>query len=300
MVIARANDACVEGFSSISRIRFLYSDVSEISRKLCELRDYSLLSSSCLAQMLAGAALLGMGLAESDDMIVLDTESDGLLGGCHLEMTGHGCMRGYVQNRMLQSINAKNSMDRNDRDLTLKDIWGSHGKVRFSRTDTTDKIVSQIFFEMSKCHSENIFEDFFGAGFKMPACVNIVATTLNNEIDRARALAMLGMPDSNTKDFMRLKQLFNDGTVAEQLEYDASLSTMREVFDMPDILTGPTRTLQFGCSCSRQRSEDAIASLPKAELAGLSNSGSGKTFQCHLCGKTYFIPPELIDHFAKQ
>ena len=60
MVVARTNDACVEGFCPHTRLRFLYSDVSETAARLQVQHGNCLASGSVLARALAGIALVGI------------------------------------------------------------------------------------------------------------------------------------------------------------------------------------------------------------------------------------------------
>jgi redox-regulated HSP33 family molecular chaperone len=106
------------------------------------------------------------------------------------------------------------------------------------------------------------------------------------------------MPDGRKSEFKRIASLFADGTVSEQLEYDASVNTLREIFDLPDLATGPTRALAFGCTCSQSVAEASYATRSKPELDGLVRTARPQTFRCHLCGRGYTLTPEKLFQLA--
>ena len=91
-----------------------------------------------------------------------------------------------------------------------------------------------------------------------------------------------------------MAKLFEDGTVADTLAYDATLPTMREVLGLDDLVTGPTRAIAFGCSCSEERVLASYADLSRPVLEGMLRPLRPREFRCHLCGRRYTITPEQI------
>ena len=77
--------------------------------------------------------------------------------------------------------------------------------------------------------------------------------------------------------------------------YDAEQG---EIFDLPDLTTGPTRALTFGCTCSQDVAEASFATRSKLELDGLVRMARPQTFRCHLCGRVYTLPPEKLFQLA--
>ncbi len=156
---------------------------------------------------------------------------------------------------------------------------------------------SQMSFSISPASEASIFMELYNASLQIPTTISLSATTINNRIDRVRALAVQRMPDARKSDFKRISSLFTDGTVTEQLEIDASLASLREIFNIPDLMTGPTRALQFGCVCSQEAADETFSSRSIPELEGLARIGTKQEFRCHMCGRVYTITPEKIDQF---
>ncbi len=286
MVTARTNDACVEGFCPNSRLRFLYSDVSETAVTLQQQHQLELPAALILSRALAGIALIGIDLGEQEETISLHTETDGRCGGYLVEMTGRGDLRGYIYSKIIPPP-AESSTDSNE-------PYGSVARVKVTRTHESGRIRSQMAFSVMPAAEQNILMEFYNATLQIPTQVCTCATSFDNQVERVRALAVQQMPDGRKSEFKRVTGLFKDGTVSEQLEFDASVTTLREIFNLPELTTGPTRALRFGCTCSQRVAEASFASRSKCELDGLLRSENAQSFRCHLCGRVYTLPIEKI------
>ena len=116
----------------------------------------------------------------------------------------------------------------------------------------------------------------------------------DGEVDRARALALQLVHEGSRRAFKRVEKLFDDGTVADALAFDATLPTLREILGVEDLVTGPTRAIAFGCTCSEKRFLDAYAALPRETLEGMLRPLRPREERCHLCGRRYTITPEQL------
>ena len=60
------------------------------------------------------------------------------------------------------------------------------------------------------------------------------------------------------------------------------------------------KTVEFKCSCSRARCENALQQLSQQELADLAKEEQGTSMTCQHCGKTYtFTKEDLQTILAK-
>ncbi len=297
MVTARTNDACVEGFCPVTRLRFLFSDVSETADILQEQQGCDATAADILGRALAGIALIGIDLGEQDEMISLHAETDGPIGGYLVEMTGRGELRGYTYSK---SIAPAPGTDPGHEANPGPSPYGPVARVKMTRTHESGRIRSQMAFNVTPATEHDILMEFYNATLQIPTHVCLLAHAYEGRADRVRALAVQRMPDGQKADFTRISGLFKDGTVQEQLEYDASVDTLREIFGLPELTTGPTRALRFGCTCSASIVEAAYADTPAPVLRAKVRIGNPERFQCHLCGRSYLISVEKLAAFADR
>ena len=318
MVLARSNDSAVEAFSPGTRIRFLYADVSETTRRLSRSHGYPADASRLLGMSLAGAALIGLEV-DPRDLFVVSVDCAGTAGGWHVECDGVGHLRGCLHSSAfppppdperedafapppaLQPSIVTGDGDRNPdgkkrkrpsprRDLEIDALCGASATAKATWMGPDGDVRSQVSLGMKPGTPDALFVHLLSMG--LPSRLQLVATTYDGEPDRVRALAMQVLPGGSREDVMRLESRFDDGTVADALSFDATLPVMREILGLEDLFTGPTQTLAMGCSCSEEKIVASYASKPRVVLEAAVRSGRPERFRCHLCGKVWEIPPE--------
>lgn len=84
----------------------------------------------------------------------------------------------------------------------------------------------------------------------------------------------------------RLEILFDTCTTEELLSLQADELVYR-LFNEDTVALAPARQIDFGCSCSRARSEAALKLLGKEDLTALSNETDEITINCEMCGEVY-------------
>ena len=284
----------MEGFSPALRLRFLYSDVSETAFTLQEQHGNDMQSAGVLACALAGIAIVGIDLGDQDELITLHAEMDDGVLGYLVEMSGRGRLRGYTYLKDPGAPPPPAGEDGRQEDPP------GPVHVKLTRAHESGRVRSQMSFAASPPTEMTVFNELYNSSLQVPTCLRLSATFIDGRIDRARALAVQKMPDARKSHFKRVCNLFEDGTVQEQLEIDASLPTLREIFNIPDLMTGPTRALQFGCTCSQAVADRSFASRPKPELEAMARMGRNHEFRCHMCGSVYTVTHESIARFALE
>lgn len=87
-------------------------------------------------------------------------------------------------------------------------------------------------------------------------------------------------------EWERLETLFGTAKPDELLSLQAEQLLYR-FFNEDDIELLPPRSIAFGCSCSKQRSEQALKLLGKEDLTALSNETDEIVINCEMCGAVY-------------
>src|SRR5690606_22632579 len=62
---------------------------------------------------------------------------------------------------------------------------------------------------------------------------------------------------------------------------------LRRLFHQHTITVHPGRSLEFACTCSRERVEQMLRALPKAEILDLLHSRGSVDVTCEVCGAEY-------------
>lgn len=286
MVLKRTNDSAVEAFSPKTGLRFLYADVSETAGELVRRHGCAPSAAIALGKILAGTGILSIDHLDFPETLAVDGVVDGRLAGFHTEVDGGGHLRGYVFESDPDTLGPPFS-DPNE-------VYGTEANVKVTKLQSDDGAVrSQVAFSSKPALPEAVFSGFLASN-GAPTRMSLVVTGTDVDLDRARGLAVQCLPNGSKNEFRRVSGFFQDGTIADTLAFDATLATLREVLGLYDLVTGPTRAIALGCTCSEQAVLASYASLPKEVLQGWIRALASQTFRCHLCGRTFVLSPETL------
>lgn len=285
----RSNDAVVEAFSPESGVRFVYADVTGVARRLVAGHGVSAAAAPAFSRILACTALMQVDFVDPDETLVVSADLTGRLGGFHIEYDGRGFLRGAPFEPRPETLPAP-------RGSAGDDFFGMGSRVKVTRVRRGDgSIRSQVSMETPKSRfstPEFLFSELLSASVPSKVCTS--AGEWNGVPERVRALAAQRVPGGSETVYKRISGLVEDGTLAEQLSADPTLDAMRDVLGLPDLFTGPTRAVAFGCTCSEARILEAWKALPREELEGMLKPLRPRVFRCHLCGREWEIGPGRI------
>ena len=289
MVMPRTNDAVVEAFSPEGGVRFVYSDVTGVARRLVAGHGVSPAAAPAFSRVLACTALMQVDFVDDDETLVVSADLGGRLGGFCVEYDGRGFMRGHPFETRPETLAPPHGGDPDD-------FFGFSARVKATRVRRGDSSVkSQMTMETPKdrpATPEAVFSELLSAAIPTRVCA--CASAWEGVPERVRALAVQRVPGGSEAVFKRLSGLVDDGTLAEQLSSDPTLDAMRDVLGLPDLFTGPTRALAFGCTCSEEKILASWAMLPREELVGMMRPLKPRFFRCHMCGRTFEFGPEKM------
>jgi len=92
--------------------------------------------------------------------------------------------------------------------------------------------------------------------------------------------------DTIDLEWERLETLFRTAKPEELLNLQAQ-ELLHRFFNEDDIVMLQPRSISFGCSCSKDRSEQALKLLGKEDLTALSNETDEIEISCEMCGAIY-------------
>ena len=97
--------------------------------------------------------------------------------------------------------------------------------------------------------------------------------------------------EKNINGMESVTKLISSGMTTEDIAMKALEGLEPNVLDDFEV--------NYRCDCSRERVENALISLGRAELEDLSKDG-GTDVECHFCDKKYHFTPEEILGLIKE
>lgn len=293
MIMAKPSDVMTLAYSPRARIQFVLVDVADAARGLEQSHLCGPTASLVLSEALAGVALLGADLTRPQETVTLRMRVSGPAQGVLVEMAQDGSLRGYTNRKVIDELDDCEEMDSSD-------AFGDHAEVQIIRS-VPGHILAHASLETRPASVRHAIEKYFEQSLQRAVAAQIVAIAYGGALDMARGLLALGLPDTDRAGFDRLSALFEDDTVAQELEACGSLGELGETLGFSDLQFEASRPLRFACRCSRNRVLDMIGGLTDAELAEMTKPAKPTSIYCHMCGKGYDVAvEELAKMLAKR
>ncbi|MFO7634896.1 MAG: Hsp33 family molecular chaperone HslO [Caldilinea sp.] len=252
--------------------------VAEVARR----HQASPAGSAALGYGLTGAALLGA-LLKVQQHIAIKVEGDGPLGKMIVESDSYGHLRGYIAQPTIVMAPPINSNDVAAiigqqgrltvvKDLKVKDLYESVVPLQTGRLDT-----DLTYYLMMSEQAPSIVE----IGAPIDARGNLSA---------AGGLLLQLLPDGDLALLAQMAERLDDlPPIGEMLASGETPETLlSNLFSGQDYEVLETYALQFRCTCSRNRSRQAIKLLGRNEIEELLAEGEA-IVDCHFCHEHYLF-----------
>lgn len=272
-------DCLRSGISESVRIRFTSADVTTAAKALEARHLCGPTSGKVLAEGLAAVALLSADASADNEAVYIRVKVDGPVGGFLAEATGGGHLRGFPNIKVINELDDKPEID----------AWralGEAGSAQVVRS-LPGKILNQAELRVTPPHPSKIVARFFYESMQIPAAIEVYVKSDSAGILIARSLLAEKMPDASTNDFVHVLEAFNSGHIRSRLAETADLQDIGSGLGIRDLSHRGTRKLQFRCRCSRQKVEEAIATLPQGDIDEILSDGKSHHVTCHMCASDY-------------
>lgn len=272
IVRATAADSQVRAFAATTR------DLVETARQR---HGTSPVATAALGRLLTAGAMMGSMMKNNTDVLTLQIRSGGPLEGITVTADSHANVKGYVLNPnvMLPPKNGK------------LDVGGAVGVGLLQVIK--DMGLKEPYSGQTVLVSSEIAEDltyYFANSEQVPSSVGLgVLMEKNNTVKCAGGFIIQLMPfaeektisqlEENLKNVTSVTALLDQGYTPEQL-LDALLGNLKlEITD--------TMEAKFYCNCTKERVEQAVASIGRKEIQDMIKEGKNIEVKCHFCNTAY-------------
>ena len=285
IVRATAANGQVRAFAAITR---------EIVEEARQHHGTSPVATAALGRLLTAGTMMGSMMKNETDMLTLQVRGDGPIGGITVTADSKGDVKGYVENPdvMLPPKNGK------------LDVGGAVGIGLLQVIK--DMGLKEPYSGQTILVSSEIAEDltyYFANSEQVPSSVGLgVLMENDNTVKTAGGFIIQMMPfaedatisqiEENLKHVTSVTELLDKGYTPEQLLEELLGNVGLEITD-----TMPTR---FYCNCSKERVEQAVASVGKKDIQEMINDGKPIEVKCHFCNTAYHYSVEELKNILKR
>lgn len=259
-----------------------------------KIHNTSPVATAALGRLLTAGSMMGSMMKGEKDVITLQIECGGPIGGVTVTADSSANVKGYVNNPNV--ILPPNSQGKLDVSSALgpgflnviKDIG-----MREPYNGQTHLVSGEIAEDLTY---------YYATSEQTPSSVGLgVLLDKENFVRQAGGFIIQVMPDTEDEVIDRLEAKLNEvKSVTDMLEKGMTPEDILEYIlgDM-DVEMLETIPAAYKCNCSRERVSKAIASIGKKDLQEMIDEGKPIEVNCQFCGTHYSFDTAQLEELTK-
>ena len=274
-------DYIIRAIAADDQVRVFAATTRELVETARQHHNTSPVATAALGRLLTAGAMMGAMMKNDKDVLTLQATGDGPFGGLTVTSDSHANVKGYAENPDV-IIPAKNGK---------LDVGGALGVGILNVIK--DMGLKEPYVGQTILVTGEIAEDltyYFANSEQIPSSVGLgVLMEKDNTVKCAGGFIIQVMPfakeetiskiEENLKNVTSVTGMLDKGYTPEQI-LEELLGNVG--FEITDKIPA-----QFYCNCSKERVEQAVASIGRKDLTELVEEGKDIEVKCHFCNTAY-------------
>lgn len=288
-------DYIVRATAAGNQIRAFAATTKDTVEAARQAHNTSPVATAALGRLLTAGTMMGSMMKNESDLLTLQIQCDGPIGGLTVTADNQGRVKGYVNNpEVLIHANAKGKLD-------VAEALGL-GILNVIK----DMGLKEPYVGQTILHTSEIAEDltyYFATSEQIPSSVGLgVLMNKDNTVRQAGGFIVQVMPfvedavvdrlEENIKKIDSVTEMLDRGYTPEQI--------LQEVLQGMDVEFTDQMPAEFYCNCSKERVERALISIGRKELQSLISEGKEVEMNCHFCNRNYTFSIEELKELLKK
>lgn len=288
-------DELVKALVLEERVRVYVDRTTDMVQEAKERFDMYPTATAALGRVLSVGSIMGSMLKNEQEMLTITINGHGPIGSIVVDAYANGNVRGFVSNPHVQDVH------KHEGKLDVGAVVGNEGTL----TVTKDLQMKDNFRGTVELVSGEIGEDFayyFAMSEQTPTAVSVgVKIGTDGNVAAAGALVIQLLPDATEQDISIIEHVLEGlkpmSTLIEEYD-DTDLSELvKDIFDDAKILT--TQPIKFECTCSKEKTAEVLATLPRSEIESLLEEPQDTEITCNFCNEKYTFTKEDLKNVLK-
>ena len=289
------SDYIVHASGAGNQVRIFAASTRDLVEKAREIHNTSSVATAALGRLLTAGAMMGSMMKGEKDLLTLQIQCSGPIGGLTVTAKSDGTVKGYVNNPdVMLPPNSKGKLDVGGAlDLGVLSVIKDMG-------------MKEPYVGQTQLVSGEIAEDltyYYATSEQINSSVALgVLMEKNNTVKQAGGFILQLMPFTEDAVIDKLeenvKKLPSVTTMLEEGETPEGM--IRRVLDGFDVEFYEETPTGYVCDCSKERVERAIISIGKKEIQDMIDDQKPIEVNCHFCGRHYEFSVDDLKHLLKK
>jgi molecular chaperone Hsp33 len=277
-------DIIISGMAAENQVRFYCAYTKEMVETARDIHNTSPVATAALGRLLTAGSIMGSMCKNESDVLTLQIQCSGPIGGLTVTADGKARAKGYVNHPdIILPASDKGKLDVGKAlDLGVLSVIKDIG-------------LKEPYVGQTNLVSGEIAEDltyYFATSEQIPTSVALgVLMEKNNTVKHAGGFIIQMMPfaedelitnlENRLNDFSSITALLNNGMTPEDM--------MRKLFDGYDISFNEPVTPTYYCNCSKDRVYRAVMSIGREEIQNMIDDNQPIEVNCQFCNQHYIF-----------
>lgn len=285
------SDYIIRGMAADGQVRFFAGTTKKIVETARSIHNTSPVTTAALGRLLTAGALMGAACKNDSDLLTLQIQCSGPIGGLTVTADAHCNVKGYVNNpEVILHANEKGKLDvAKALDMGVLSVIKDIG-------------LKEPYIGQTQLVSGEIAEDltyYFATSEQIPTSVALgVLMEKNNTVKQAGGFIIQLMPFASEELISDLEKRLGEFTSITALldQGMEPLDIVKQIFEGYNVEVTDTIPTKWHCNCSKERFSQAVISLGKKEIANLLADNKPIEVNCQFCNSSYTFSPEELEN----
>jgi molecular chaperone Hsp33 len=286
----------VKCISTNGSLRGVGIDATDVVRTLAERHSLSPEGSRFLAEAAVGAFMLGS-YCKAGERVNLNIQGSGHCSQVLVESFPDGRFRGYAVERTGPVIS-----------FDIQGPWGS-GLISVLRSKIASG--SQPWIGTVPLITGHLAKDltyYWAQSEQVPSAVGILVQLDDaGKVALASGFLVQAMPGAAPEEISSIESHLRDlhqagGDLSKIFENDSSdpMRLLSRVFQSTPFVKLEETPIEFHCTCSRERVENAMLLVGPTELRSMLNEDHGASVRCDFCSTDYKVDAARLEQLIEE
>lgn len=277
-------DIIISGMAADSQVRFYCAYTKDLVEQARITHNTSPVATAALGRLLTAGSIMGSMCKNNTDVLTLQIQCSGPIGGLTVTANGEAQVKGYVNHPdILLPASDKGKLDVGKAlDLGILSVMKDIG-LKEPYVGQTNLVTGEIAEDLTY---------YFATSEQIPTSVALgVLMEKNNTVKHAGGFIIQMMPfaedalittlENRLKDFSSITALLEQGLTPKDM--------MLKLFDGYNINFHTPVTPAYHCDCSKERVYRAVMSIGHDGIEEMIADNKPIEVNCHFCNKHYIF-----------